>query len=231
MTRRRRPTRLTLVALGDSVPAGARCWGRAFPALLARSLGPRTRTRNLARRGQTTRGLLTQLEEPRTRVALGTADAVVLTVGANDVDESLAHGTGCDDPSSCAAEDLDRLLATLQRVLRRVRELAPDGVPVVVTGYWNVLRDGQVAAAHGPAYVATSTALTALVNARIATASATTGAHFVDLAAAFARSGDVTRLLAADGDHPNARGHRRIADAVAPVLQHALASSGHPVRP
>lgn len=220
-----RPRALTVVALGDSVPAGAACLCRPYPALVGRALGPDVRTVNLARNGQTTAGLLAQLDEPQTRARVRGAGAVLLTVGANDFDETIADDERCTDPRDCVATELAELSPSLQRVLGRLHALLAPATPVVVTGYWNVFRDGAVAAAHGPGYVASSTALTRLVDQELAAAAEAGGAHFVDVAAAFASSGDVTRLLATDGDHPNARGHRVIAGAVVPVLRHALAGA------
>ena len=59
--------------------------------------------------------------------------------------------------------------------------------------------------------------LTRAANALIATAARKDGAGYVDLYAAFKgehAERDPTRLLAADGDHPNAAGHRVIAAAL-----------------
>lgn len=212
---------LTLVALGDSVPAGSACGCRPFPAQAARALGPRAVARNLAHGGLTSRGLLAQLSDPRTRAELARARAVTVTVGANDFDESRADDARCADPQACFAEGLDDLEQTIGRVLGRLGAVVRPGTAVLVTGYWNVFRDGRVGADHGPGYVAASAALTRQVNARLATAADTAGASYVDLYGPFAGSGNVTRLLARDGDHPNARGHRLIADQLVPLLERA----------
>jgi len=89
-----------------------------------------------------------------------------------------------------------------------------------VTGYWNVFLDGAVGRARGAAYVTGSDALTRAVNAGIAAAAERTGATYVDVYRPFKGDGDVdcTPLLAADGDHPDARGHRVIAEALLAAL-------------
>lgn len=207
-----------LVALGDSVPAGTACGCRPYPAQAAGALGPEVTARDLARDGQTSRGLLVQLDEPGTREVLRHAAAVTVTVGANDFDESRVGDPRCAAPSACFSVDLEALSGTLLQVLGAVRALAPTRAPVVVTGYWNVFRDGAVGADHGPAYVRGSDALTREVNARIAAAAAAAGVRYVDVYSAFESTGDVDALLADDGDHPDAQGHRLIADLLAPAL-------------
>jgi lysophospholipase L1-like esterase len=88
---------------------------------------------------------------------------------------------------------------------------------VLVTGYWNVYEDGAVARqAFPPAGVAASVELTRRVNTVVAAVTASHGAAFVDLFGPFEKRGvEVTGLLAADGDHPNAAGHQLIAQVLA----------------
>jgi lysophospholipase L1-like esterase len=208
-----------LVALGDSVPAGTACACLPFPVQAARGLGPTAVARDLARPGEDVPGLLAQLEEPDTADALRSAGGVTVTVGANDFDEDSAEDDRCSDPSACWADELAGLREDVPALLDRLDRLVPAGVPVVVTGYWDVFRDGDVAAAKGPAYVRSSAALTDVVNGVLAGAAHDAGATYLDLAGPFSRSGDITALLAADGDHPDARGHRLIAEQLVPLLR------------
>jgi lysophospholipase L1-like esterase len=86
---------------------------------------------------------------------------------------------------------------------------------VLVTGYWNVFEDGAVARDSFPDVgVRATRRLTRLANAAIQQDARATGATYVDLYAPFngpVSRGDTTRLLAADGDHPNAAGQALIA--------------------
>jgi lysophospholipase L1-like esterase len=67
--------------------------------------------------------------------------------------------------------------------------------------------------------------VTAQVNALIERTAVATASEYVDLATAFKgpdHSYDETHYLAPDGDHPNAAGHQRIADAVVTVVTAAV---------
>jgi lysophospholipase L1-like esterase len=86
---------------------------------------------------------------------------------------------------------------------------------VLVTGYWAVFEDGDVAAA-GMSGSGRTTAdeLTRTANAELAVAAHSAGSTYVDLYHPFKgeqAENDPTPLLAGDGDHPNAAGHRLIA--------------------
>jgi lysophospholipase L1-like esterase len=67
--------------------------------------------------------------------------------------------------------------------------------------------------ALGAQYMRVGDALTRQVNRIIRQVAAAAHVHFVDLYRAFRGTGnrDDTGLLAADGDHPDAAGHRLIA--------------------
>lgn len=211
-----------VVGLGDSVPSGTDCACTNYVTLVARSLAARQHlpvpVTNLAANGQTTSGLLAQRTEPATRQALARASVAIVTVGANDFNPHLIDDQPCRTPDStgCYGSELTALEPGLQAVLDQIRGAMPPGAHVLVTGYWNVFRDGRVGAAEGTAYVANSDALTRTVNADLATAAAATGTDYVDLYTPFKGDGsrDDTPLLAPDGDHPNAAGHQMIATAV-----------------
>nr|WP_255438958.1 SGNH/GDSL hydrolase family protein [Propioniciclava sp. MC1683] len=62
---------------------------------------------------------------------------------------------------------------------------------------------------------AQSAATTAAVNEALRAAVEDSGMDYVDLASAFAASGDVAALISDDGLHPNAEGIRVIGEALA----------------
>ncbi len=211
-----------LVVLGDSVPAGTGCGCAAFPALLARDAaqwsGRPAPAYDVASGGLTAGQLAGRLAHPdgALRAALSHATLVTLTVGANDLDPSLATARcGGPDNTDCYAAEIAALRSSLHDVLRGVRSLAPSAT-IAATGYWNVFLSGAVGRQQGATYVHISDALTRRVNGELAAQARSVGARYVDLFAPFRGDGDAddTYLLASDGDHPNARGHRVIATAV-----------------
>jgi lysophospholipase L1-like esterase len=222
------PAALRVVALGDSVTSGAACGCSAFPAVYGGLLGRRTGSRvavdNRGVSGLDSAGLLGQLDQAdsATARAVAGADIVLLTIGANDFGDhheevtegSCARAAGGD----CVSGELDQLSGNLNRILTRIRALRQArATTVLVTGYWNVFEDGEVARqAFPPAGVGATVELTRRVNAVVASVSASHGAAYVDLYGPFEKRGvNVTRLLAADGDHPNAAGHLLIAQVLA----------------
>lgn len=217
----RRPT---IVALGDSVPRGTACECTPYPELtgadLGASIGHRIRTSNEAADGAVSDDVVRQLDTDTATIRHARdAYGVLLEVGANDV----AHSSQCDEDLACYEGALPGLRDNLTTAVSRVRELARGhDVTVVLLGYWSVWLGGQYAAARGPAYADTARSLTLAVNETIRSVASATGCPYVDLQLAFRGPDDVwdeTHLLAADGEHPNAAGHERIAEAVARTLR------------
>lgn len=98
--------------------------------------------------------------------------------------------------------------------LHAIRSEAPRA-RLLVTDYWNVFEDGDVAdAKRGPGFATWSDKVTGSANMAICSKAAAVGATCVDLYEPF-EGEDGTRnpsaLLADDGDHPNAAGHALIA--------------------
>jgi lysophospholipase L1-like esterase len=218
-----------VLALGDSVPAGSGCACTPFPALYAADIGAVTGeptvSVNLGRPGLTSGQLLGQLASGgEASTDLAQAAVVTITIGAND----FQYRPSQQCPGlSCYAGQLHALARNVAGVLQRVARARPLRATVVrVTGYWEIWEDGKVGAEKGGDYMRVNDALTTAVNTALAQAAAAAAVGYVDLRAAFHRSpsadGD-TELLAADGDHPNAAGHRMIADllrasGLSPVL-------------
>lgn len=215
-----------VVGLGDSVPAGSACDCTSYVTLVGKQqadqAGRTASVSNLAEGGLTTSGLLAQLQDSAVRSTIAEADLVIVTIGANDFDAGIVTDSSCQAPAlACYQSTLQQQAGQLSTVLSEVDALqSGHGGEVVVTGYWNVFLDGQVGAAEGSSYVQNSNALTLADNAVIATASRNNSALYVDIYTPFKGDGsdDDTALLASDGDHPNALGHQRIAQALEKAL-------------
>jgi lysophospholipase L1-like esterase len=218
------PAGHVVLALGDSVPAGRACDCEPFPetygSLLARRTGTRVTVLNKAVSGLDTSQLVTQLGTADVADAVRRSDVVLVTIGANDFADH--HDEVVDDECTttdrdCVSDELASLrdhLASVLATLRRLRQGQPTSV--LVTGYWNVFEDGDVARrAYGTSGLRSSLRLTTRANAVIRSACSSSGARYVDLFRAFEEPGhDTTPLMAADGDHPDAAGHALIARAL-----------------
>ena len=141
----------------------------------------------------------------------------MITIGANDFGDHHDQVVAATCPANCVSDELEQLSGDLHRILERIRALrAGRATTTLVTGYWNVFEDGQVARQNFSADGRAATVeLTQRVNAVIAAATIAEGATSVDLAGPFQRErADVTGLLAPDGDHPDAAGHQLIAEVL-----------------
>lgn len=213
---------LRVVGLGDSVPAGSACdcsgFVQAAASRLAAERGRTARVANYATGGFTSADVVAELDRTDVRAALAAADVVVVEVGANDFDETRVYDPGCLDASSsgCFDPTLRSLKANLTAVVTAAHRLNPR-TRVVLIGYWNVFRDGQVGGAEGQVYVDASDSLTRSVNTVVRAVAGAQGALYVDAYTAFKGvdgDTDVTSYLADDGDHPNSDGHAVLASAV-----------------
>lgn len=223
-----KPDAYRVVGLGDSVPSGYNCdcanYVSLYAAQVERDTGVRTTASDDAVDGAASADVLHQLQ-PGTPVAdsVARADFVVLNVGANDFAEDRADydagRCGGADHLDCFRPQLSEMRASLSRIVQRIGSLT-HGRPVAirVVDYWNVFEDGGVGRSNGAAFVRDTDRLTRLVDDQICAAARDNQAVCVRTYAAFkGASGDrdATPLLASDGDHPNAQGHRLLARLVA----------------
>ncbi|GAA1242839.1 SGNH/GDSL hydrolase family protein [Oryzihumus leptocrescens] len=221
------PLPVRVVGIGDSVTTGTACHCTDFVRLYARALTSRSRpatATNLGAGGLTSEQLLDALRRPGVvREGVSRADVLLVTIGANDLEPLISQWRSSGCPESCWSPSVSKVAGTVADVVRTAQALRGDPHErILVTGYWNVFDDGDEASnAHGPAYVAWTDQLSRGFNSAVCAALRGTGATCVDLYTPFKGDGssNPTPFLAADGDHPNAAGHRLIAGAL-------LAASG-----
>lgn len=214
------------MGLGDSVTSGANCdcddYVTGFGRLLATDTGVRVDVTDDGEAGSTSSSLADQLgggdRDDRNRQShVADADVVVVTMGANDLAPALSAWRSASCPASCYRPEVDQMQADLSRALDRVHRLSDGRARLLVTTYWNVFTDGEVARkAERAGYLTWSDAVTREANAAIARAAAVHDATLVDLYTPFKGNGndDPTALLADDGDHPDPAGTELISRAV-----------------
>ncbi|HZX04618.1 SGNH/GDSL hydrolase family protein [Kribbella sp.] len=232
---RRPPTgQIQVVALGDSVTSGSNCNCSAFPQMYGDQLQERGTTvgvQNLGVGGLDSSGLLQTLNQPNSpaEVATAAANVVLLTIGANDFGDHHDDVTSGQCSADCVSDEFEQLTVNLGKILTRIHALR-DNKPttILMTGYWNVFEDGDVAARQYPTSGrVASDQLTLRTNGAISAAAAADDATYVDIYTPFKDSSNITSLLASDGDHPNAAGHALIATVLLSATPNPLPSSSH----
>lgn len=206
-----------VIGLGDSVPAGTtidpeHSYIQLVGEQLANHFGVQPSIENEAIPGSTAVDLMRDLQDENAASLVAGAGVVIVTVGANDLDDSEL-----DDPQ-LQSEQVAALSEVMTQIVARLKALNPQAV-IVLTGYWNVFSDGEVAAEYGQDYVTASDALTKEFNSMVTAVAASTGVVYADVYTPFKAAGDDTSLLSEDGDHPDEAGHRVIAQAVLAALE------------
>lgn len=217
------PGTSTVVGIGDSVTSAAVCgcigFVESYAAHLPTAAGGPARAENLGAGGLTAAGLRTLMTQPgATPTGVGQGDILLVTIGANDLTPLLSRWQRSGCSHACYSPAVDAVGADLSDILAAARSLRGNRpTRVLVTDYWNVFADGDVArASDGPAYLRWSDQLTRALNVSICNAARNAGATCVDLYAPFKGDGskNPTSLLSADGDHPNAAGNQVISAAL-----------------
>jgi lysophospholipase L1-like esterase len=230
----------TVVALGDSVPSAGSCDCTGYVERLGASLHATTQrpvvVHNDATGGWTTADVEEDLGSPSTAAHLSHADLVIIEVGANDFDLDRVDDPTClpADTSPCWQSTMSDLRTGLSHIVSGIRAVdRTSQVQIAVVGYWNVTVDGAVGEARGGAFVAGSDALTRAVNTTIAGVADSLQAIYVDAYTPLKGDGslDPTSALLDDGDHPNAKGHAIIAQAVLDALRSAGAVAAWTPKP
>ena len=193
-----------LLCFGDSItygymPGGAGRFGpgERYPGLLRELLGPDFSVFEDGVCGRTTvfRGYFPAgLDDLAASVLNTAADAVVLQLGSND----------CMDGYGADAEQIASGMAEL---VRTARSAAPDLYAILCAP--PALRDEALYAWEGMSK--TSLATAAALPAAYERTAAELGCGFVD--------GSAAAAAPADGVHPDAAGHRRLAELIASVVK------------
>lgn len=211
------------VALGDSVAAGtesATSYPRELASLLRTEGVALPRLCHLAEGGQVSGELLESLRAAGpVRRAVASADLVTITVGANDLlamHERFRSGD-CED-LVCYREETAAVIDRWEAILDEVLGLLRPGARLVVTNYYDpyVGNPRQQREHFDQPYPRGAREIVEALNGQLCTAASLRDVPCADLHGAFngrrgGRSPLRRGLLADDGFHPSAEGHRLIA--------------------
>jgi lysophospholipase L1-like esterase len=132
------PTRLRIVALGDSDTAGNGDpahlgWVGRYARLLRQKLGLQVAVVNLARDGKTIANLLSEVRsDAATRSAIARADIVLLGIGGADLNAGDDRWqSGACRAEACYAENLKAFGRDFDRTAAAIRRLRPPSVAVL----------------------------------------------------------------------------------------------------
>jgi lysophospholipase L1-like esterase len=220
----------TVVGLGDSVMGGTNCGCSGIMSLYAEqehAASPSTRIVpvNLGVPGATTSTLRSDLQSSSVLSQVARARVVVVIIGANDLIPQLRRWqrSGCSE--SCYAPAVTAMGERLHSVLGSVAAARRSSTgAVLVLDYWNVFRDGeQTRQSQGQEIIDWARTVSRLANSTICRASRDFHDTCVDLyGPMLGTDDDPSDLLAADGDHPNAKGVDLIVDRLVAATPRAV---------
>ncbi len=218
-----KPGSAVVVAIGDSVTAATVCgctgFVESYAAGLPASAGGPAHAVNLGTNNLTAAELRALMTSPTpTAQSVADADILLVTIGANDLAPQLSQWQDSGCAAACYSPAVDAVGSDVSQIVKAAQHLRGDrAIQILVTNYWNVFADGDVArASDGPAYLAWSDEITRALNTKICAAARDAGAVCVDLYTSFKGDGGLnpTALLADDGDHPNTAGNQLISSAL-----------------
>jgi lysophospholipase L1-like esterase len=223
------PQHPMVLGLGDSALTNQGCACSDFLdvyALLAgRRIGTDIRARNEAESGTTSKDLLTHLQSRRVRQEVGKADVVVVFTGANDFYDAFMKVGGGGSAQQEYGPIAESVRGNVTAAIEAVRHRNPQA-RIVVCGYWNDFKSGSVAMhEYTPDQRRAADTATDYTNRALYSAASRADVRYVSTRKLFERRRDVTPLLAADGDHLSAAGHRLVAKALVDLLHPSSSSS------
>jgi len=205
----RRPGEFLVVALGDSLTRGTGAApGSGYVDDVARDLRARKsgfRVENIAVEGLETSGLRELVAHPEARALVGSADAIFLSIGGNDLSHAIGRGAG-DSPLAVLGKARRTFEENLDAILDEIRERNPSA-PVVLLLLYNPFGSAEL----GPA----GSSVIVDWNASAAKIALAHGARAVPTFDIFDGHAD---RLARDKFHPNEEGYRLIAARVKEAL-------------
>ena len=203
------PTReLRIALLGDSLArgtgdeSGKGIAGRLSPELRKRGIDQVVST-NFGTSGATTIDVAAKLRQPAVRAAIARADAIVLSMGANDVRRSLSGQQTFRLP----LEVVDQVLRNMDAAVADIRTMNPDA-RILILGAYAPVRQSRAAVLLAP--------LVAIWDATIvARFAADPLVELVRLSDIVDRPG---RLSTLDSFHPGGEAYQETASRIADLL-------------
>jgi lysophospholipase L1-like esterase len=211
-----------VVGLGDSALTNQDCGCSDFldvyAALAGRRIGTDIRARNEAQAGTTSKDMLANLRSRRVRKEVEAADVVVVFTGANDFYDAFTKVGGGGSARKEYGPIAETLRGNVSAAIEAVHHRNPRA-RIVVCGYWNDFKSGSVAKhEYTEAQRRAADSATDYTNGALHTVAARADVRYVSTRKLFQRQHDITPLLASDGDHLSAAGHRLVATALVDLL-------------
>lgn len=207
--------KIDYVALGDSLATGHTPYGvavsRGFMDIISEVLAEEkvlgSFTKEFAKSGQTSAGLLETLKSSDVQKSLDKAELITIISGANDfIDEFYNPSNGIihvDLPKATAL--LETVAGDLTSAIKQIKALNPEA-DVYLYGYYFPLPHIQDVALRQKVQIAFN-----IANDRLATLAKQEGAHFVDVGTIFDKNG-ISYLENPLDIHPNEEGYQVLAD-------------------